>query len=307
MSSVSCIKPRLTPLEVVYFQALLPRFPLSTNDLHYYRNKVKGYEGECYFDNLLLQNFLTQGYLVPDLNFERNNTSCQIDTLLISQQKIYLFEVKNFEGEHYIKGDSWCLRTSNKTITNPVHQMQRAETLLRQLLKPLRLDISIESYVVFVNPAFTLYHAPFDLPVILPTQLNRFLKTLSHQTSALYNSHRKLAEFLLDNHVDDPESRRKVKYDYEDLKKGAVCSKCNSFDVKIGIYKTLCTRCGLIEENDENLLKAIKAFTLLVPEKRVTINNINEWCNSAHSAKTIRRVLKNNYKLVKQGKYSYYV
>jgi hypothetical protein len=307
MSSVSCIKPRLTPREIVYFQALLPRFPLSTNDLNYYRNKVKGYEGECFFDNLLLKNFSTQGYLVPYLNFEQNNTSCQIDTLLITQQKIYLFEVKNFEGEHYIEGGNWCLRASNKTITNPVHQMQRAETLLRQLLKPLRLDIQIESYVVFVNPEFTLYHAPFDLPVILPTQFNRFMKTLSHQTSTLYNSHRKLAEFLLDNHLDDPESRRKVKYDYENLKKGAICSKCSSFDVVVGYHKTICDYCGHSQANEENLLEAIKAFKLLFPEKRVTINNINEWSNSEHSTKTIRRVLKNNFELVNLGRYSYYV
>ena len=67
-----------------------------------YINLEKGYEGERNFE-VLLEHHLSEGLILNDLLLEKNNTLFQIDSLLISQNSIYLFEVKNYEGDFYIE------------------------------------------------------------------------------------------------------------------------------------------------------------------------------------------------------------
>ncbi|WP_422392315.1 nuclease-related domain-containing protein [Niallia oryzisoli] len=91
---------------------------------------------------------------------------------------MYLFEVKNFAGDFYIEKDTWYSKSGNE-IQNPFDQLKPCESLYRRLVHDLGLGstFSIEAYLIFIHPEFTLYQTPLHLPAIFPTQLNRLSKS----------------------------------------------------------------------------------------------------------------------------------
>ena len=55
------------------------------------------------------------------------------------------------------------------------------------------------------------------------------------------------------------------------------------------------------------LCGALKQIQFLFPERKITTNTVQEWCQVIKSKKTIRRILAKNFKVMFQGKLSYYV
>ena len=54
-------------------------------------------------------------------------------------------------------------------------------------------------------------------------------------------------------------------------------------------------------------MRSVEQIQFLFPERKITINTVQEWCRVIESKKTIRRILTKNLKLMFQGKLSYYV
>ncbi len=191
---------------------------------------------------------LQNNYLIlNDLNLKSNNTTFQIDSLLIMSDTIFLFEVKNYEGDFYYEENKFYTK-SNIEIVNPLNQLNRAETLLRQLLQVHGFSIPITSSVVFINPEFTLYQAPKDIPFIFPTQINRLLKQLNAKFSKITEKHQLIADKLLSLHVPESEYSKIPTYNYDQLKKGITCYVCDSFSVTVEGRSCVCMNCGYIEE-----------------------------------------------------------
>lgn len=241
-----------------------------------------------------------------DLLLQCNNTHFQIDNLLISKGKIYLLDVKNYEGEFYIEADQW-FSFYGKEIKNPVQNLQRAESLLRQLLHSIGITHPIESYVVFINPEFTLFQAPRTLPIILPTQIPRFIKKLSKIASGFGLSETNLANKLHSLHIAESPFSRVPPYKYEQLKKGHYCKVCHSYSLRKHNRKLVCKLCEFEETFEAAIMRAVKEFSELFPDRRITVGAIKEWCGSEVSIKTISDNLRKNLKLVKKGGHSYYI
>lgn len=301
------LRPCSESEELKIMRSLNMRMVLHDEEIQYFFNLKKGYEGEQKLEKLLLENLSGDYLILNDLLLEENNTSFQIDSILISQQKIHLFEVKNYEGDFYIKKDIWYT-ASGKEIKNPLDQLKRSTSLLRQLLQELHMNFEVNGYLIFVNPEFTLYQTPLHLPIIFPSQLNRFLNKLNRLPSQLNGNHSKLAGQLLAAHLNHFSKIHLPDYNYEKLKKGIICRSCsNSFLVPFSQTKLLCSKCGCLENVESAVLRNVKELHLLFPERKITTTGILEWCQVFTSRKTIRRVLTKNFDLVHQGKCSYFV
>lgn len=155
-------KSRSESDEIKILRFLNLRMELDEKDKKRFRNLVKGFEGEVMFD-ALTEKLQSPSLILNDLLLEANNSKFQLDSLIIFQEKINLFEVKNYEGDFYFEGDRFYA-LPKKEYKNPHLQLQRSESLLRQLLETLGYRIPIEAYVVFINPS---------LPVIKPHLMNR--------------------------------------------------------------------------------------------------------------------------------------
>lgn len=121
------IKPRIESNELRMYRLLNSRKILLNEEATHLARLEKGYEGELLFDERVER--LSKEWLVlNDMLFESNNTEFQIDSVIIAQKPILLFEIKNYEGDYYIVDDDWYYINGTQ-IQNPVSQLERKEVL----------------------------------------------------------------------------------------------------------------------------------------------------------------------------------
>ena len=284
---------RMESKELLRLRFLNTRMMLAPKEKRYYLKLEKGYQGELMFDQLTqkLQNDL---YIINDLCLESNNSEFQIDTLIIAQETIYPFEVKNYEGDYFYESGNFYSLLSKDEIKNPLDQLKRSKSLLCPLLKKMGNNIPVEGFVTFVNPVFTLYQAPINAPIIYPSQLKRFMKKLDQTPSKLNGRHKRLADQLISLHQNESRYARIQSYEYEQLKKGIICPKCFSFMMSIGEKKLVCEKCLVEESVDSGVLRSVKELVQLFPDRKITTNGIHDWCGVISSRKVIRRILLQN-------------
>ncbi|WP_286181212.1 nuclease-related domain-containing protein [Bacillus sp. ISL-37] len=249
----------------------------------------KGFEGEIKFD-LWMEALEIEHLTLNDLLLEVGGTTFQIDSLIIIQDAILVFEVKYYEGDYYYEGER-LKKINGSEIKDPLLQLKRSISLLRQLFESLGFRLVIESSVVFINPEFTLYQSPKDAPIIFPSQLNRYMKNLNKKHSKLTNLHRKIAEKLLQLHQTDSPYKRVPKYDYDQLAKGLMCEECHQPLNRTEKKEFVCSHCGKHEKIDAAVMRSIEEIRLLFPERRLTTALIFDWCNGVLPIKAVRRVL----------------
>lgn len=297
-------KPRTVSTELLILRSLNTRMNLSDKDKQYYFNLNKGYEGEVMFD-LLTENLQCECFILNDLLLQVNNTTFQIDSLIIISETIYFFEVKNYEGDFYYESDR-LYKLPKSEINNPLNQLRRSESLLRQLLHNLGFNISIDASVIFINPQFTLYQSPLNKPFIFPAQINRYFKKLNKIPSKLNEKHKMLADKLISLHIENSPFIHLPLYEYDQLQKGITCVKCNSFSVCVEGRNVVCKECGHKEGIATAVIRSVEEFKLLFPTRKITTKIIHEWCKIVTSKKSIKRILDKNFKIVGVHQWSYY-
>lgn len=300
------MKPCLESTELKVYRSVNARMELEGKEKRHYLNLEKGFEGELKFDRLLEQKE-GEYIILKDILLEHQGNLFQIDTIVITKDTIHLYDVKNFEGDYYIEGDDW-FTISGTEIKNPLSQLKRSISLFRRrYLQYLRNSFKLESNLVFVNPDFTLLQAPLNEPMILPTQLNRYLGNLEFPRAPLTNTPINLANKILADHIVDSPYKRLPTYEYDQLKKGIMCSGCRSLRTHVEGRKLLvCESCGVQEDLDSAVLRSVEEFQVLFPNRKITTNAVQDWCLVVESRRTIRRVLGKNYNVTGYGKYSYY-
>jgi hypothetical protein len=297
-------KARSESLILKVLRILNKRMKLTEDDQRYYQNQEKVFQGEVQFD-VLTEKLQRECHILNDLQLESNKSSFQLDSSLIFQDTYSLFDVKNFEGE-YVYDAEYFKTSSGRDIQNPLDQLKRSKLLLSNLLQSAGSKLTVEAYVIFINPQFTLFQTPPDLPFVLPTQLDRFMKKLDQKPSRLNQSHKNLADKLISLHQLVPPNLQLPAYNYEEMKKGVTCSKCDSFTVTIVGKKLVCNKCGFLELLTGAVMRNVEEFKLLFPERKITTNIIHEWCGIVDSRKRISRVLGKNLKITGLGQWAFY-
>lgn len=299
------IKPHMESDELRLFRSLNSRMSLEVKDQQQYWNLEKGNEGELMFDSFI-EKVANSGLILNDLLLEVNGTLFQIDSLHIFQETIYLFEIKNYEGDFYIENSLWYTRSGTE-IKDPLSQVTRCESLFRRYLQQLRLPFNIKAHLIFVNPEFTLYQVPLNETIIFPSQLQQLIKNLHSVPSKISEKQLQLAKKLLTDHQTMSPYTRLPIYNYEELEKGILCRSCLSVDTHLCSGKITCHACDYVEDVDSSIMRNAEEFKLLFPDNKITTNGIRDWCRVVESRKTIKRVLTKNFLRVGHGKHTYYV
>jgi hypothetical protein len=290
------LKYRYESAELKMMNLLEPRMEFTEKEKQRHFKLRKGYEGEVKYDEWM-ESLEIEHLTLNDLLFEVNETTFQIDSSVIVQDALLLFEVKNSEGDYYYE-DERLKKMKGTEIKDPLLQLERSTSLLRQLLQSLGFHLEIKPYIVFINPEFTLYQAPKNAPILFLSQLNRFMKKLNKKPSKLNNMHKKLAEKLLALHMVDNPYKRLPAYDYEKLKKGIFCGECHHVLDTIVKRDLVCSNCGNHEKIDAAVLRSVGEIKLLFPERKLTTTLVSDWTNGILSRKTIRHILRNNFNAI---------
>ncbi len=279
----------------------------SEKELRQFLYDEKGFEGELQFDGRVDQLPEEKYGIIEDLLFEVNQSYAQADSILLAQRKLILAEIKNFEGEHYFENGNFYMSTGYE-LKNPMVQLERTESLLRKLLKSIGLTLPIESYLIFMNPNFTLFQAPrHTAKLILPTQFEPFLQKLEMASTLVGPEQYEWASKLVNLHQTTNPFARVPNFEYDTLKKGVYCESCKAFSLEISEPNLVCRTCRHVESIQQAIMRMVDELQLLFPERRITVNALRDWCKLDLSRRQLQYVLSRNLTLFKNGKYSYYV
>ncbi|WHY85297.1 nuclease-related domain-containing protein [Neobacillus novalis] len=97
-------KSRSKPVEAIILGILIARMSLDEKYKQRFHYLEKGYEGEIMFDSLT-EKLQCQNYMLNDLLLESNGSKFQIDSLMLTQEPLYYFEVKNYECDYYFENN----------------------------------------------------------------------------------------------------------------------------------------------------------------------------------------------------------
>ncbi|EDL66329.1 nuclease-related domain-containing protein [Bacillus sp. SG-1] len=169
------IKNRSESDELKFLRSLNAMTVLEKKDKDSYLSAEKGYEGEVQFDEWT-KPLVNDMVVLNDLLLEHQGSEFQIDSFAVASKTIFHFEVKNFEGDFIIDDGEWR-SPIGKGIKNPLIQVSRAASLIKQITEQSGFRYPIESYLIFVNPQFHLDNPPAKTAsIVYPTQISRFFK-----------------------------------------------------------------------------------------------------------------------------------
>jgi len=118
--------------------------------------------------------------------------------------------------------------------------------------------------------------------------------------------HTSLAEKLTSLHLVDSPYRNFPEYGYDQVQKGLVCAGCSTLSVLVEGRSARCVRCTKVETVEEVVLRHVREFRMLFPEKAVSTKNIHEWCRQIPSQKTIKRILDKHFNIKGSNRWSYF-
>ncbi|OCA83100.1 hypothetical protein A8F94_18385 [Bacillus sp. FJAT-27225] len=298
-------KARTKSEELKILEYLDSRMNLEEGDKNHLIALNKGYEGEVLFDKLTA-GLTSQGIVLNDLRFKVKNTNVQIDTTIIFQKTLKFYEVKNHEGDYYFSEDKY-FSWNGTEWANPLHQMRREETFYRLLLDEIGCNLKLEPSLLFINPAFTMYNAPFNEPIIYPTQLQRHMDMLNNVSSNLTSHHWSIADKLLSRHIEKSDFIQLPSYNFKTTRKGFTCAKCKNFSVYlIGRKILVCSLCTHEEGIEAAVLRSVEEIKLLFPDLPIGTGVVQQWCVIL-STKVIKAILDKHFRAICNNRWTYYI
>lgn len=283
---------RVKPHSLFIMESLNNRSLLLGKCAQYYSSLKKGWEGEKQFDKML-EMVECDHIILKDMLFKVNGTVFQIDSILITNKTLYLYEVKNYEGEYLLAKNRLINHSTNREVLNPAIQLERTKTLLRQLLGKYGMNLTIEAYVVFINGRFTLYQlAPDQFSFLLPTMIATHIDIIGRNNEKLKKRHYECVSFLNHEQMKDTPYLDLPEYTYEFLIKGMLCYQCQSRIPRLTGRLIICPTCLYKETARLSVQRHVEEFIRLFPKRKVTTAAIKDWCDEIPSPYTIRAAIK---------------
>lgn len=269
-------------------------------------NLEKGILGEEFFGSLVKKYLNSDVLVLHDLLLIHNGSTFQIDSLLISSTKVFLYEIKNYQG-NYTNEQGHFMTASGKEINNPSTQLKRTETLLRKLLLDLDFDFDVEGYTVFTNPSFYLYQAVKTDPFIFSPQFENHFREVNNQSKTLKKVHYYLSDKLIQIQREEaPYQKQLPEYNYSEFRKGLSCIKCSCL-ATVHTQRTVhCLEYGHRNDLSDTIVKNIDQFVFLFPDKRLTSSMLSDWMGHTINKKRLARILNKEYARVGCSKGTYY-
>ena len=152
------------------------------------QKRIAGKEGELQAKKILNHYLNENDLLLNNVNISIHGRNTELDYVVINNNGIFIFEVKNFSGKLVGNEDDqywnkYKISRGNKEyikeIRNPIKQLKREIYLLKEYLKYYGIDLWINGYVLFVN-----MNSPIDSDYTINNEreLNSILHTRGGQT-----------------------------------------------------------------------------------------------------------------------------
>lgn len=145
---------------IIFFVIILFIFLLLSLSNDEDQKRIAGKEGELQAKKILNHYLNENDLLLNNLNISIHGRNTELDYVVINNNGVFIFEVKNFSGQLVGNEDDqywnkYKISRGNKEyikeVRNPIKQLKREIYLLKEYLKYYGVDLWIEGYVLFVN------------------------------------------------------------------------------------------------------------------------------------------------------------
>lgn len=268
---------RTIPEKMEYLEVVLRRGKLQ-NELFEkiyanYQAIKSGYWGECRVDrewkdiNISQKHYLLHNY---QSKTPWGNTH-QIDTIFLCTHFIMLIEVKNIAGRLDFEYEKHQLiRTkqdgTQESFSNPIDQIERHITFVRNLINYLGIDIPIIPAIINANPSTIIGAVPPNYLIFHVTGLNKKINQLLNKFSGRSISDTQL-ELLKDELL---KQHQKIKYEKDldiELVNGVLCTRCEpARQMEHSRIYFRCPNCDFIIKSNDAIVDSLIDYKVLYGE-----------------------------------------
>lgn len=293
---------RKRPLKLEQLGILNVRSELCHMEQNEFNHLNTGYEGELEFDKVLtdfIQN--TNNIHIKDYRFkvkpddgghhrriDHKGSEVQIDSLLISKNRIYTFEVKKYTHDLIYSDDDWSY-VNGDIFRTPMPQISRQNHELKFLLKKIPHHIEVYSCIVFINPHQTVYNLPYGKNILVRSNLSNFLQRNMSSNSVNYQN---LCDYLESKRIYTSMYDAKVNIGFNELKTGVYCPTCYRALFKENQYRYTCKKCMTTLNTLTVAKRLAEEISILNHEWPITPKIISQFSGGAISCSYIRKMNK---------------
>ena len=292
------LKERNKPPDIFQLQSLLDRTSPVHPQFSYWTEKLRritaGYHGELRVDSLWHEiDFPFPHYFIHDLFIQKEMSSHQIDSVLITSRFVLVLEIKSISGLLNFDPQLRQFSRTNKDgsidgMNNPDDQLRRHEKWLERFLFQQRIKLPVIGAIVFTYPSSIVQSRAGNRIMIQASGLSYLMDLLLEKHPREILSKKKaesLAHKLLELHSIKPLSPLGLS---NSLMKGVFCPGCSG---RLLIYRRARWRCDACAHCDAMAhLEALLQYRTLV---KPTISNreFREF-TGIHSITTASKLLK---------------
>jgi hypothetical protein len=282
----------------------------SYDDKKQIRRLETGEMGEQKVLDLFKEHGLEHWLGLKNLWLDYYGTS-ECDFILFTRNGCYTFEIKNYYGPFTYK-DGICTVNGKTISSNCIDQARKATNKLRNIFQENHHPMPVKSVVLFTgeNSQINIESEVNDVKILHLVDLYDYIQEIIREEATQNNPaiHLEKTLHILERHeTKSPYSMDSIPTDLmEKVQDGIHCAYCKSYNVNIGRYYVKCS-CGLQEPKVEAVIRSICEYGVLNFEAQLTVGEIYSFLAGQITRNFLQKTLATHFKMIKKGKYTYYI
>lgn len=229
----------------------------------------------------------------------------EIDCLLLTDTDIYLFEIKNYNGDFkYI--NSQCYFSEDVISHNPISQTQRCKVNLQNILAAAGIRLNVNAVLIFTGEHADIDIQDYieDLDVLTINQFRKLIYAIADTEREKLNSgqrklnHRRILQIIQRGKRKSPYQPKPLTVlEQAKLRKGIKCAKCGQFDLDTARAYLICS-CGLHEPREMAIVRTICEYGLINFDKDLIPSEVCAFFGGDLSLRSCYRYLNKYFKRI---------
>lgn len=274
------------------------RYDLSEADLNELKVLAGGYAGEIEFDRILEEDFGDVEFIhLKDFCFKVGRSGSQtkaessvdqeiqIDNIIIAGDRMFTFEVKNYNFDLIYAEGQWTYENGRK-FGDPMLQVGRQKAALQGFLDKAGFSINLYGTIVFINRDQTIFRLPDNPEILVWSNMRKKLRKVLHPNRY---DHSDLIGRLEAERLEESQYQGDVGVLFEELKTGVFCGYCGGQAVRHNQQKFRCLRCDGVWTTLSAIERLIYEIKTLNRTWKMTPTMINRFSGGEISESCVRR------------------
>lgn len=280
---------RLMSPELLYYKALGKRTELNFEEKRNLYNIEKGFEGECLYDQVFDETGHDSVYVLRDLYLKTGKSVTQFDSIIISDERVAVNEIKNYSGDYHFENNSW-FRNGRQLKDNAHNQLSRDKGKIIQLRDESKMKFYVDGAVIFMGDDFRLTTESEHVwsETVMRNQLRNYFRKFRDER--LGGSAKDIVHLVKSAIAENPYFEEAA--DLGRIKRGLYCGECESFELIKKRFQFKCSACGTVESNETHLLRTMSDHKYLFYKQPITKQSILRLIDNQISEDGVYRFLK---------------